>query len=171
MQLILVRHAEAVDALSNDREADEVRELTETGKIQAQQLCDAFRQLKLQPTTIATSPLVRAKQTADALWSLLPAGQDLVVTDRLKIDELKPRKLSKEVVEFNSDCVILVGHMSDIGIYAAWLLGATDQIVKFAKGGAACFRVDDDEITEGSGTLEWFITPEWSRLLSEVTSR
>ena len=161
MQLILVRHAEAVDAQSSSTRADEARVLTPRGQRQADGLKDAFRRLGILPDVIASSPAIRAKQTADALGSLLPTGSEITVTDKLAVDQLRPRKLSKEIVEYDADTIVIVGHMPDLGIYAAWLLGAGDRILRFEKAGAACFRVDGKEIQEGAGVLEWFITPVW----------
>ena len=161
MQLILVRHAEAVDAQSSSTQADEARVLTPRGQRQADGLKDAFRRLGILPDVIASSPAIRAKQTADALGLLLPTGSEITVTDKLAVDQLRPRKLSKEIVEYDADTIVIVGHMPDLGIYAAWLLGAGDRILRFEKAGAACFRVDGKEIQEGAGVLEWFITPEW----------
>ena len=161
MQLILVRHAEAVDAQSSSTQADEARVLTPRGQRQADGLKDAFRRLGILPDVIASSPAIRAKHTADALGSLLPTGSEITVTDKLAVDQLRPRKLSKEIVEYDADTIVIVGHMPDLGIYAAWVLGAGDRILRFEKAGAACFRVDGKEIQEGAGVLEWFITPEW----------
>jgi len=171
MQLILVRHAEAVGEHGSDEETDFARALTEQGKQQAANLAEALRLQGVKPGVIACSPLVRAKQTAEALWSLLPAGRELTVTDALKYDALRPRKLSKQIVEMNDDCIVLVGHMPDLGIYAAWLLGAGDRIVKFEKGAAASFTTDDEEIKEGSGELDWFVTPAWCAQTVAATSR
>ena len=162
MQLILVRHAEAVDAQSTGTQADEARVLTPRGQRQAVGLKDAFRRLGFLPDVIASSPAIRAKQTADALGSLLPTGSEITVTDKLAVDQLRPRKLSKEIVEYDAATIVIVGHMPDLGIYAAWLLGAGENILRFEKAGAACFRVvDRKEMQEGAGVLEWFITPEW----------
>ena len=161
MQLILVRHAEAVDAQSSGTQADEARILTPRGQRQAVGLKDAFRRLGLLPDVIVSSPAIRAKQTADALGSLLPTGSEITVTDKLAVDQLRPRKLSKEIVGYDAETIVIVGHMPDLGIYAAWLLGAGENILRFEKAGAACFRVDGEEIKEGSGVLEWFITPDW----------
>ena len=171
MQLILVRHAEAVGEHGSDEETDFARALTEHGKQQSANLCEALRLHGVKPGVIACSPLVRAKQTADALHGLLPAGRDLLVTSSLKYDALRPRKLSKEIVEMNDDCIILVGHMPDMGIYAAWLLGAGEHIVHFKKCAAASFTTADDEIKEGSGELNWLVTPGWCAQLAAATSR
>lgn len=171
MQLILVRHAEAAGEHDPDAEIDFARALTEHGKQQAANLCEALRQHGVKPGVIAASPLIRAKQTADALWSLLPAGREVATTDGLKYDALRPRKLSKEIVEMNDDCVVLVGHMPDLGIYAAWLLGAGDHIVQFKKCAAASFTVADDEIKEGGGELNWLVTPSWCSQVASATSR
>ena len=171
MRLILVRHAEAVGYHMEDEEEDFSRQLTEQGLKQAADLASALRRLNVRADAVATSPLVRTQQTADALASLLPAGREIVVNDRLRPDELRPRKLSKAIAEFDAETVILVGHMPGLGEYAAWLLGGGRDCVPFEKGGAACFEVDADAIDEGKATLQWFVTPEWCRVAEDLTSR
>ena len=168
MRLILVRHAEAVDAQSSGTAADAARVLTEKGHRQALGLKDALQRIGIKPDVIASSPAIRAKQTAVALLPLMPTGSELTITDRLAVDQLRPKKLSKEVVDFEVKTVIVVGHMPDLSSYAAWLLGAKQRSLYFEKAGAACFSMDDAEITEASGVLEWFITPEG--YLTESTS-
>lgn len=167
MRLILVRHAEAVGSFSSDAGADAARPLTDRGRHQAANLAAAFRRVGVTPDAVATSPLTRTLQTAEAL---APPGVGVVAVDLLKPDELRPKKLSKQVAELGAKTVVLVGHMPDIATYAAWLLGVGEQAVPFAKGAAACIGVGRGEVGEGCGVLEWFVTPEWCEPAGEVTS-
>ena len=170
MRLILVRHAEAVGSHSSESGADADRPLTDLGRQHAAQLAAALHRVGVAPDVVATSPLVRTAQTAEALVPLLPAGQAVLAVDLLKPDELRPKKLSKHVAELGVKTVVLVGHMPDIAAYAAWLLGVGEHTVPFEKGAAACIAVRRGEIGEGSGVLEWFVTPAWCEPAAEVTS-
>lgn len=167
MRLILVRHAEAVGSFSSDAGADAARPLTDRGRRQAANLAAMLHRVGVTPDAVATSPLTRTLQTAEAL---APPGVGVVAVDLLKPDELRPKKLSKQVAELGAKTVVLVGHMPDIATYAAWLLGVGEQAVPFAKGAAACIGVGRGEVGEGCGVLEWFVTPEWCEPAGEVTS-
>jgi phosphohistidine phosphatase len=60
MRLVLVRHAEAAPG-----EPDELRALTPEGREQARALADALA--RERPDAVLTSPLLRARQTADTI--------------------------------------------------------------------------------------------------------
>lgn len=111
------------------------------------------------PSVVVTSPLVRAVETAEMLAKVLTPGREFVVTERLALDELKPRKLSKLVAECDGT-PLLVGHMPDIGRYAAWLIGADEAGVDFDKAAVACVKCQN-EIAKGAGVLEWLVPPAW----------
>jgi len=171
MRLILVRHAEAVGSFSSDAGADAARPLTDRGRRQAANLAAMLHRVGVTPEVVVTSPTVRTAQTAEAFVALLPAEHAILTVNLLlKPDELRPKKLSKQVAELGAKTVVLVGHMPDIATYAAWLLGVGEQAVPFAKGAAACIGVGRGEVGEGCGVLEWFVTPEWCEPAGEVTS-
>jgi phosphohistidine phosphatase len=62
MRLLIVRHAEAAPG-----EPDELRRLTPRGRAQARALGRRLRAEQLAPDAVVTSPLLRARETADAL--------------------------------------------------------------------------------------------------------
>ena len=108
---------------------------------------------------LATSPLVRARQTAEGIlrqWSL-PAPELKV------LEELAPgckrRKLSRSCA-LNADAIGLVGHLPDLANYAAWLLGSRKIDLDLAKTGLAKITCEDGP-RKGCGRLVWLITPEW----------
>jgi len=162
MRLILVRHAEAEDAVTSD----EARRLTPRGHQQAANLRDALRRASVTPEVVATSPLVRTTQTAEVLAALLSDGSGVVAIDLMRPGELRPKKLSKQFAEFGVKTVILVGHMPDLSTYAAWLLGVTEYAVPFDKGAAMGLSVRRGEFEEGCAVLEWFVTPAWCEATS-----
>lgn len=168
MRLILVRHAEAAPATPD--QDDEARPLTPLGREQAAALRDALRRVGVAPDAILTSPAVRTVDTAAALADLLPAGQEVTVNDRLAPDQLRPKKLSREVMELvGAETVVVVGHMPDIGVYAGWLIGSKEDMLAFDRAGAACFTVPADDVGKGAGSLDWFVDSDWCRLAAATS--
>ena len=76
MLIHLCRHAEAYPG-----EPDELRELTRAGRDGAKVLGERLAQLDEPPRVVVTSPLVRARQTAEPVAERL--GCDVLVRDEL----------------------------------------------------------------------------------------
>jgi phosphohistidine phosphatase len=76
MRVHLCRHAEAYPG-----EPDEERELTSAGRYGAKLLGERLAQLDDPPRVVVTSPLTRARQTAEPVAELL--GCEVLVRDEL----------------------------------------------------------------------------------------
>jgi phosphohistidine phosphatase len=76
MRLFLIRHAKAVPG-----DPDELRPLTGEGREQARELGDRLSRHPTPPTIVLTSPLLRARQTAEPIARA--AGAELRVESRL----------------------------------------------------------------------------------------
>ena len=74
MHILLVRHAIAAP-LSSPAERDEDRQLTDLGKRRFRIVAEALRRIAPKPSTILTSPLIRARQTAEILAKTLEANE------------------------------------------------------------------------------------------------
>ncbi len=157
MRLLLVRHAEAVPLAGDGISSDFHRPLTPTGQMQATALGESLKARQIFPSVIVTSPLVRAIETAELLVKALTPGKEFLVTERLASGELKPRKLSKLIGEFDGT-PLLIGHMPDLSEYAGWLIGGGQ--VDFDKAAVACIHCRH-EVAKGAGVLEWLIPPAW----------
>jgi phosphohistidine phosphatase len=161
MELYLIRHAEAHPLSSGDVQDDADRALTDAGNVQAQGLAAALQKHGVHLDQVVSSPLLRARQTADRLmenWKTpLP---ELLLCDALAPDVAKARKVTKFLLKLTADSVALVGHMPALGEYAAWLLGSKKVEIAIAKAGVA--RIDCEGVPDkGAGILTWLITPEW----------
>jgi phosphohistidine phosphatase len=114
MRLLLVRHAEAAPG-----DPDALRELTPAGEERAAELGMELAATGLRPDLILTSPLVRARQTAQAVARAVGAP--------VEIDErLGPGATAdgvREAVEGRGDTVLTVGHQPDLPRIAAELTG------------------------------------------------
>jgi phosphohistidine phosphatase len=76
MRLFLIRHAKA-----DPGDPDELRALTGEGREQARELGDRLSRHPTPPTIVLTSPLLRARQTAEPIARA--AGAELRVESRL----------------------------------------------------------------------------------------
>jgi phosphohistidine phosphatase len=158
-QLTLLRHAKSVQnpAYTVDRE----RPLAERGRGDAEVMGKFLAQAEAVPDLIASSPAVRARQTADLLahaagygagirWeeSVYSAGADMLLT----------------VVRGFPDQVehaLLIGHTPGFEEMAALLIG-TECGVTLPTSAAAHFEIDVDrwsEVCAGAGRLLWLVTP------------
>src|SRR5205085_9875857 len=85
VDIYLIRHARAVALGEQGIETDEDRPLTEDGVIQARQLADTLQKHGVELDAILTTPLLRARRTAEILlenWHGQPAPE-LIVESRL----------------------------------------------------------------------------------------
>jgi len=162
-EIYLVRHAIAAER-GDDWPDDSKRPLTERGMSRFKESVGGLKELDAVIDEIFTSPLVRARQTAD----LLAAGVNGRPSVKL-LDALAPGTPSATVMAQLAKAakrrrIALVGHEPDLGELAAYLVGAR-RALPFKKGGIC--RIDLAALTSKSaGTLVWFVTPKILRKLA-----
>src|SRR6266851_1129101 len=109
MELYLIRHAEAHPLSSGTVQDDADRALTDAGQAQAQALAAALQKHGVHLDQVVSSPLLRARQTADRLmenWKTpLP---ELLLCDALAPDNSKARKVTKFLLKLTANSVALV---------------------------------------------------------------
>lgn len=160
MDLFVIRHADAVP-FSEFSGPDEDRYLTERGHQEARRLGEVFQAKQLLPTSIVTSPLLRAHETALEFASVLGFSSEQIRINEQLAPGGKFRKLGKSLKKLASPAVALVGHMPDLSELTGWLIGSRKVEINFAKSGVALIRVEGEEIEKGCGELLWFVSPEW----------
>ena len=155
MKLLFLRHATAEDAQGGMSDWD--RALTDEGRTQAEVVGNALRLLETQPEIVLSSPLVRARQTAEIVAALLGCRVELV-------DELQPgadsiNNLQHVLQHYDAETVMLVGHEPDFSTLAARLINADDRGILLKKAGL--IRIDiDGRIKAGRGRQAWLLTPK-----------
>ncbi len=163
MKLYLVRHAIAQERSASG--IDDDRALTSEGRARMARATEGLRRIKVALDLILTSPLRRARETAE----ILAAG--LTVTEVAVMAELAPGHDPRSVIagwrsHSDAEALALVGHEPALGhLVSVILTGATDSLgVDFKKGGVACI---DTELSgkAGSSILQWFVTPKMLRAL------
>jgi phosphohistidine phosphatase len=159
MDLFLIRHAEAVPHGDPHYSEDE-RPLTASGVDQAHALAAALKAHGVRFDRIVSSPLPRARQTAEALvGDLLEPNESLQFSSAL-VPGGRRKKLDRLLLGLDVAVVAVVGHQPDLGAYAARLVGSKKSQVEIAKGGFAHIRCDDLP-SKGCGTLMALVTPDW----------
>jgi phosphohistidine phosphatase len=163
IELYLIRHglaAERGDAFPDDAK----RPLTSRGISRLRKEARALTRLGVTFDQVVSSPLVRARQTADVFVQALSPHPPLAMSDALA-----PGSTALAVIEDlarfeRRSRVALVGHEPNMGELAARLLGVRRPI-EFKKG-AIC-RIDVAALPPTRpGQLRWFATPRMLRLIA-----
>jgi phosphohistidine phosphatase len=155
MQLVLIRHARAEERMLFKR--DRTRALTQDGGRRMRKAARGLHVLLPGLTQIATSPLLRARQTAEIVAAVY-AGIDTVSLPALS-PGMAPRAVLAWLRAQPADATLaLVGHEPDLGLLAGWLLsGKQTGFVQFKKGAAALIEFSGAP-TAGKGMLTWLLT-------------
>ena len=160
MDLYVIRHADALALGERGITEDADRPLSEVGETQAKAVGTGLQAKGLRPALIVTSPLVRARQTAEGIQRQFPAERPALQVAEELAPGVKPKQLARFLRGLTADAVALVGHQPDLGEWAAWLIGSKKAQVDLAKAGVALVSCPDGP-RKGGGTLVWLVTPEW----------
>ena len=163
--LLVVRHGVAGERedWSGD---DDLRPLTEDGIAKMRKAAQGLHTLIERVDILASSPLVRAQQTAEILAKALryPKGIETV-------DALRPGQDPKQFFEWlrqhdDSEVIAITGHEPHLSTTVWWLLSERrDPRFELKKGGACLLRFDD-AVEAGKAQLVWLLTPTQLRALS-----
>ncbi|HKU67300.1 MAG TPA: phosphohistidine phosphatase SixA [Candidatus Baltobacteraceae bacterium] len=155
MKLYFLRHGVAADT-DGWKGSDAERPLTDEGRKSMEREAKALANLNLAPDVILTSPLVRAKQTAEIVAGRLHRD-DRVIED-VHLAEAFDVNVLGQLLRKHGDAqaVMLVGHEPDFSRTIGELTGGAR--VDLKKGGLA--RVDLSDASSTSGELVWLIPPK-----------
>jgi phosphohistidine phosphatase len=146
-RLYLVRHAIAAER-GPEWPDDTQRPLTPRGVARMREAVRGLRALGVRPQVIATSPLVRAEQTARLLAAGLGGKPDLVTIPALAPGR-DPGAVAAALAGLgDASPVALVGHEPPV----------------FKKGGVCCLDLDGAP-REGAASLIWMATPRMLRAI------
>ena len=160
-QLYVLRHGIAVAHGTPGYEEDE-RPLTAKGRKRLKEQLRGFKALGVMPGRILSSPLPRARETAEIV------AKGLGIEDRLElVQQLRPQASSASIRRWldvlPGESAMIVGHDPAFSELISVLpLGAgTPRVTDLKKGGLACFQVEPT----GRYTMEWLLTPRVLRRL------
>jgi phosphohistidine phosphatase len=164
MDLLIVRHAIAFDRDQHRWREDAVRPLSPAGIRRARKAAAGLKKLTARPQRLLTSPLLRAKQTAQILTDVAgwPAAEE--------VPELSPGEPVPAVLALlakdRSKLTAVVGHQPGLGhLLAACLLGGGDSLsIEMKKNAVACVSFNGKP-RAGHAALKWLATPRMLRAL------
>ena len=149
----LLRHAHAGDAFEWIGD-DDLRPLTKKGRRQAERLGAFLEVHGVRPDVIVSSPLVRARQTAEIVAEAL--GMTIKVDPRLGSGFGK-RDLWSLLDETAAREIMLVGHDPDFSSLLTYLIDAAGMTMK--KGALATVDLHT-KLGDGEGELRWLVPPD-----------
>ena len=158
MKLVIIRHGPAGDRAEWEAEGgdDRLRPLTPEGRKEVRRVAKGLATLVSRIDLLATSPLVRAVQTAE----IVEAEYEC---DLVKLEALAPGHGSEQVVKWlrsqDGDTVGIVGHEPDLSMLGCYLLaGPPASFLTLKKSGAALLELSQPP-GPSHATLEWLLMP------------
>lgn len=161
MRIILFRHGPAASRDAVRWPDDARRPLTGQGAKRTAAAARGLARIERGIGLIASSPLVRADETARILAEA--CGLDGHETT----DALVPGRSFRKALEWleahrDAGDVVLVGHEPDLGKLAGTLVFGAPAGLPLKKAGACAIDVDGD-FQPGTGRLVWFMQPKLLR--------
>lgn len=160
MKLYLLRHGEAAAPGDSRYANDADRPLTSKGIRRIKQLAHRLRGLGVAFEVICSSPLVRARETAEIVERGLRLHSRLELTDHLaptgdfdgliaQVNHIRPQP----------DAVLLVGHEPYLSALISRLCAGGQSLALNLKKGGLC-RLEVETLRAGRcATLEWLLSP------------
>jgi len=167
MNIHLLRHGIAAPLGQENNFRDEQRALTADGIEKMRQAAQGLKRLQIEFDLIVSSPLVRARQTAEIVAEALKFRQPLDEWDELvpggAVDAVLRRL--HDFRECNS--MLLVGHQPSIGCVASYLVFGDARVsLPFKKGALFCVQTNDPP--PFAGELLWTLPSRMLRQIAEL---
>lgn len=160
MKLLIIRHAKAEERPTTGlfKKKDASRRLTEEGRKSMRKAAKALREIAPAIDILASSPLVRARETADIVADVCDIKE--VLEQPLLAPDADKQALINWLKEQPAErTVAIVGHEPQLSAFASLLLGGKDEALLVLKKGACCLIEFNDAPAAGAGTLLWLLQP------------
>jgi phosphohistidine phosphatase len=166
MDLYVLRHGIALERGTRGFEDDSARPLTPKGRRQLRKLSPVIGKLAGDINLILSSPLARARQTAEIVAAELKLRKRLKFSNALApggAPALLVRQLSRE--KPRPEKVLLVGHEPDLGRLVSLLTcGNTSLQLDFKKAGLC--KLEAEKLRAGKcAVLAWLLTPKQMKMM------
>jgi len=166
MDLLVVRHAiaEEREAFARSGRGDGERPLTSAGRKKFEQGARGLRAVLPSIEAVATSPLVRARQTAEILLEAYGLGR------AVRLAALDPDADPAALLPFlrrqrGKAVVAVVGHEPHLSRLVAYLLARSPRGFTDLKKGGACLIALGADPQAGKAELRWLWTASQLRRL------
>ncbi|HEY4445092.1 MAG TPA: phosphohistidine phosphatase SixA [Steroidobacteraceae bacterium] len=162
MELLIVRHAIAFERDRQRWRDDAARPLSPAGIRRARKAAAGLKEFSKAPDRVLTSPLVRAKQTAQILTDIAgwPQAEE---APELAPGAPAPAALTL-LAKIRVKRVAVVGHQPDLGaLLTACLIEDGEALpIEMKKNAIACVSFDGP-LRAGRASLLWLATPRMLR--------
>jgi phosphohistidine phosphatase len=160
MKLYILRHGDAGEHGDPRFPNDAARPLTPKGVKRTRQLGNALRQMDISFDVIFSSPLVRARQTAEIVARSLKLEKKLRLTNHLSPDGAFVDILAQvENARLTAKTILLVGHEPYLSELISLVCTGGPTLGLTLKKGGLC-RMELEAVKAGRcATLEWLLTP------------
>lgn len=167
MEVILIRHAKAGNRDPNTWPNDDKRPLTPQGVEEQHEAARVMRRMGVRFDFLVTSPLLRARQTAEAIAEAYRWEEPPLESEALG-HGYSVAAVVKLLAKFPPDShVALVGHEPDLSHLAAALVGP-DGATRIVLKKSGVIGIEFEGAAEvGAGTLVYHLKPGHLRKLAE----
>jgi phosphohistidine phosphatase len=161
MNLLILRHAIAVDRGLPGYEDDSQRPLTPKGTSKMRQIAKGLIRMEPKLDLIMTSPYLRAMQTAQVVAAVYGMKEKILTTDALTPLQ-SPAAVIREIMDMlpGLSNLLLVGHEPFLSSLTSVLLCGDESLGLIFKKGGVC-KLSIQELKYGRcASLEWLATPK-----------
>jgi len=159
MKVFVLRHG-----MTSNADADEDRELTETGVSEVEDVVNLRRDDLSGITRIYSSPLKRVKQTLYIAKRLIGFAGSIETSPYLKTGSRLPEIVSfANELDFDGGDVLVSSHQSCTSILVLWLTGEDILIPN-----GSLLAIDVDKPEQGAGTILWQESRDGSKVKRAV---
>ncbi|MBX3237129.1 MAG: phosphohistidine phosphatase SixA [Nitrospiraceae bacterium] len=164
MDIVLFRHGLAVEREEwEGKEHD--RPLTDKGKKRARLSAEGLTAAGVAVTHILSSPLTRARETADILRNTLKVRPTIRLCDELLPDAPVDKLFALLGTYPSAATVLCVGHEPHLSAVAGLLLAGKPIPGLVVKKAGACLIHCEEMPQIGKGILEWWFPPSLLRAI------
>ena len=165
MLVYLARHGIAVSRTDPTSPADAARPLTPKGVEKTMEVARGLAELRVHPSVLITSPLLRAVQTAEIFAEALGFPVTRLRRSDSLTPESKPALLFAELARLKAREVMCFGHAPHLdNIIASATAGKALAFTQLKKAGVALLEFDSFEPPKA--VLCWLYTPKILRRLA-----
>ena len=164
MLLVLFRHGPAGTALPDRGSEDAKRPLTPRGVEKTRRAALGLSRILDSEPHIYSSPLVRARETADLLAAAYIPSLQVEIMEAL-VPGRSMEEILGRIVEIANGTVVLVGHEPGLGHLAGVLVTGKSMTLPLKKAGACGIDLAGN-VAPGQGDLKFLATPRMLRALA-----
>ncbi|SRR5579875_315614 len=157
MDLFIIRHGEA--GRSSPAREDSKRSLTIDGENEIREISKGLRALEIEFDHIFTSPLIRARQTAEIVAQTVDHKNGVQDMEELKPEGSKDQLFQKLSKLKRDSTVLVVGHEPYLSELIVGAISTGQCKIGLKKGGVARIKVTNI-LPALKGELRWLLTPK-----------